>query len=64
MLGVVFSMNGSHFNSSKVNRCFGYSKIDVAYNTTGIKNEFVCSWNYEMSTPNVTIHYIVQGELF
>ena len=28
--GVVFSMNGYHFNGSKVDRRFSYSKIDVA----------------------------------
>ena len=30
MQGVVFTMNGYHFNSSKVDRRFSYSKIDAA----------------------------------
>lgn len=28
--GVVFTMNGYHFNGSKVDKCFSYSKIDAA----------------------------------
>lgn len=30
--GIVFAMNGYRFNGSKVNRQFGYSKIDIALN--------------------------------
>ena len=30
MQGVVFTMNGYHFNGSKVDRCLSYSKIDAA----------------------------------
>lgn len=28
--GIVFTKNGYHFNGSKANRCFSYSKIDAA----------------------------------
>lgn len=62
--GVVFSMNGYHFNGSKVDRRFSYSKIDAALQRN--RNEERMSLmpkGYGIDAPNVTSD-TARGELF
>ena len=62
--GVVFTMNGYHFNGSKVDRCFSYSKIDAALQ----RNRYEECMNlkskvYTTDTSSATSD-TVRGELF
>ena len=62
--GVVFTMNGYHFNGSKVDRRFSYSKIDAALQRN--RNEERMSLipkGYGINTPSVTSD-TARGELF
>lgn len=62
--GVVFTMNGYHFNGSKVDRRFSYSKIDSALQRN--RNEERMSLkpkSYGMDISNATSG-IARGELF
>ena len=62
--GVVFTMNGYHFNGSKVDRRFSYSKIDAALQCN--RNEASMSLmpkSYGIDIPNV-ISDTARGELF
>ena len=62
--GVVFTMNGYHFNGSKVDRRFSYSKIDAALQCN--RNEARMSLmpkSYGIDIPNV-ISDTARGELF
>lgn len=53
--GVVFTMNGYHFNGSKVDRRFSYSKIDAALQRNRNEERMnLLPKGYEMDTPNVT----------
>ena len=62
--GVVFIMNGYHFNGSKVDRRFSYSKIDAALrhnrNEEGMN---LMPKGYGMDTPSATSE-TARGELF
>lgn len=53
--GVVFTMNGYHFNGFKVDRCFSYSKIDaiLQHNMDEDRIELITK-GYWVNTSNVT----------
>ena len=62
--GVVFTMNGYHFNGSKVDRSFSYSKIDAALQRN--RNEERMNLKpkiYTVDTPSTTSD-TARGELF
>jgi mobilization protein bmgA len=62
--GVVFTMNGYHFNGSKVDRRFSYSKIDAALQRN--RNEERMNLKpktYTVNTPSTTSD-TARGELF
>jgi len=62
--GVVFTMNGYHFNGSKVDRRFSYSKIDAALQRN--RNEKCINLKpntYTADTPSTTSD-TARGELF
>ncbi|QCQ39627.1 plasmid mobilization relaxosome protein MobC [Bacteroides fragilis] len=62
--GVVFTMNGYHFNGSKVDRRFSYSKIDAALQRN--RNEERMNLKpkiYTVDTPSTTSD-TARGELF
>ena len=51
--GVVFSMNGYHFNGSKVDRRFSYSKIDAALQHNRCRERMgITAGIYETATPS------------
>lgn len=59
--GVVFSMNGYHFNGSKVDRRFSYSKIDAALQHN--RNVERMNNTYTADTPSASADP-ARGELF
>jgi len=62
--GVVFTKNGYHFNGSKVDRCFSYSKIDAALQSNRCRERKGMMTNeYEVATPS-TPSSIAQSEFF
>ena len=62
--GVVFAMNGYHFNGSKVDRRFSYSKIDAALqHNKNVECMNLKSKNYTINTPSATSD-TARGELF
>lgn len=62
--GVVFTMNGYHFNGSKVDRRFSYSKIDAALqHNKNVECMNLKSKNYTINTPSATSD-TARGELF
>lgn len=64
MQGVVFTMNGYHFNGSKVDRRFSYSKIDAALQRNRNKERMnLIPKGYGMDIPSATSD-TVKGELF
>jgi len=62
--GVVFTMNGYHFNGSKVDRRFSYSKIDAALQRN--RNEERMELMPKTSTTDTSsaVSDIARGELF
>lgn len=64
MQGVVFTMNGYHFNGSKVDRRFSYSKIDAALQRNrNVERMSLMPKGYEMDMPSATSD-TARGELF
>lgn len=64
MPGVVFSMNGYHFNGSKVDRRFSYSKIDAALQHNRCRERMgITAGIYETATPSAPSG-TAQSELF
>ncbi len=64
MQGVVFTMNGYHFNGSKVDRRFSYSKIDAALQRNRDEERMsLMPKSYGIDIPNVTSD-TARGELF
>ena len=62
--GVIFTMNGYHFNGSKVDRRFSYSKIDAALQRNRHEERMnLKPKTYTADTPSVTSN-TVRGELF
>ena len=62
--GVVFTKNGNHFNGSKVDRRFSYSKIDAALQSNRCRERKGMMTNeYEVATPS-TPSSIAQSEFF
>lgn len=62
--GVVFTMNRYHFNGSKVDRRFSYSKIDAALQRNRNEERMNLKTNtYTADTPSATSN-IARGELF
>jgi len=62
--GVVFTMNGYHFNGSKVDRCFSYSKIDAALlHNRNEERMNLMPKTYTADTPSTTSD-TARGELF
>ncbi len=62
--GVVFTKNGYHFNGSKVDRRFSYSKIDAALQSNRCRERKGMMTNeYEVATPS-TPPSIAQSEFF
>ena len=62
--GVVFTKNGYHFNGSKVDRRFSYSKIDAALQSNRCRERKGMMTNeYEVATP-ITPSSIAQSEFF
>ena len=62
--GVVFTKNGYHFNGSKVDRRFSYSKIDAALQRNWHEERMnLKPKTYTADTPSVTSN-TVRGELF
>lgn len=62
--GVVFTMNGYHFNGSKVDRRFSYSKIDAALQRNrNEKRMNLKPKTYTVNTPSTTSD-TARGELF
>ena len=62
--GVVFTMNGYHFNGSKVDRRFSYSKIDAALQRNRNEERMnLKSKAYTGNTPSTTSD-TARGELF
>ena len=62
--GVVFTKNGYHFNGSKVDRRFRYSKIDAALQSNRCRERKGMMTNeYEVATPS-TPSSIAQSEFF
>ena len=62
--GVVFTKNGYHFNGSKVDRRFSYSKIDAALQSNRCRERKGMMTNeYEVATPS-TPSSIAQSEFF
>ena len=62
--GVVFTMNGYHFNGSKVDRRFSYSKIDAALQRNRNEERMnLKSKTYTGNTPSTTSD-TARGELF
>ena len=62
--GVVFTKNGYHFNGSKVDRRFSYSKIDAALQSNRCRERKGMMTNeYEVVTPS-TPSSIAQSEFF
>ena len=62
--GVVFTKNGYHFNGSKVDRRFSYSKIDAALQSNRCRERKGMMTNeYEVATPS-TPSSIAQSEIF
>lgn len=62
--GVVFTMNGYHFNGSKVDRCFSYSKIDAVLQRN--RNEERMNLTPKACTTDTpsTVPDTARGELF
>lgn len=62
--GVVFTMNGYHFNGSKVDRRFSYSKIDATLQRNRCEERMnLMPKGYTADTPNVSAD-TARGELF
>ena len=62
--GVVFTKNGYHFNGSKVDRRFSYSKVDAALQSNSCRERKGMMTNeYEVATPS-TPSSIAQSEFF
>ena len=62
--GVVFTKNGYHFNGSKVDRCFSYSKIDAALQHNRQEERMGMTTKiHEVATPS-TPSNTAQSELF
>ena len=62
--GVVFTKNGYHFNGSKVDKRFSYSKIDAALQSNRCRERKGMMTNeYEVATPS-TPSSIAQSEFF
>lgn len=62
--GVVFTMNGYHFNGSKVDKCFSYSKIDAALLRNRNEERMNLKPNtYTSDMPNASAD-TARGELF
>ena len=62
--GVVFTKNGYHFNGSKVDRRFSYSKIDAALQSNRCRERKGMMTNeYEVATPS-SPSSIAQSEFF
>lgn len=62
--GVIFTTNGYHFNGSKVDRRFSYSKIDAALQRNRHEERMnLKPKTYTADTPSVTSN-TVRGELF
>ena len=62
--GVVFTMNGYHFNGSKVDRRFSYSKIDAALQRNRNEERMnLMPKAYPIDTPSV-VSDTARGELF
>ena len=62
--GVVFTMNGYHFNGSKVDRRFSYSKIDAALQHNRCRERMgITAGIYETATPSAPSG-TAQSELF
>ena len=62
--GVVFTKNGYHFNGSKVDRRFSYSKIDAALQSNRCRERKGMMTNeYEVASPS-TPSSIAQSEFF
>lgn len=62
--GVIFTMNGYHFNGSKVDRRFSYSKIDAALQRNRNEERMsLKSKGYTADAPSATSN-IARGELF
>ena len=62
--GIVFTKNGYHFNGSKVDRRFSYSKIDAALQSNRCRERKGMMTNeYEVATPS-TPSSIAQSEFF
>jgi len=62
--GVVFTKNGYHFNGSKVDRCFSYSKIDAALQRNRNEERMrLMPKDYGVDMPNVPSD-TTKGELF
>lgn len=62
--GIVFTMNGYHFNGSKVDRRFSYSKIDATMSRNRIEERVGLSQKrYALAQPNVSFD-APKGELY
>ena len=62
--GVVFTKNGYHFNGSKVDKCFSYSKIDAALQRNRHEERMrMIPRGQEAYTPTVSLD-TAKGELF
>ncbi len=62
--GVIFTKNGYHFNGSKVDRRFSYSKIDAALQRNRNEERMgLMSKVYEMNAQNAP-SYTTKGELY
>lgn len=62
--GVVFTKNGYHFNGSKVDKCFCYSKIDAALQRNRHEERMrMIPRGQEAYTPTVSLN-TAKGELF
>lgn len=62
--GVVFTKNGYHFNGSQINRCFSYSKINVALQRNRSEERMgLMLKGYEVETQKAPLD-TVKGELF
>lgn len=62
--GIVFTMNGYHFNGSKVDRRFSYSKIDATLSRNRIEERVgLRQERYALAQPNVSFD-APKGELY
>lgn len=62
--GVIFTKNGYHFNGSKVDRCFSYSKIDAVLQHNRYNEHLGMTAKVHEITMSGTPSGTAQGELF